>query len=81
LVKGKWTYSRYVSQSKSGKTEIWVIAAVADNTPLGQVYWYASWRQYVFYPADHTLWNADCLEEVSEFVRSLTVAHRARKVV
>lgn len=77
---GKWVYSKYVGQSKSGKTEIWVMVAVADDTPLGQVYWYASWRQYAFYPAEHTLWNADCLDEVSGFVRSLTVEHRAKRL-
>jgi hypothetical protein len=75
-VLGKWTTATFLETSASGKTDIWAIHAVADGTPLGRVCWYGSWRQYVFFPADHTLWNPDCLNEVSRFVVKCTVDHR-----
>jgi hypothetical protein len=75
-VLGKWTTAIWVGQSVSGKTQVWRIRANADDMMvLGQVRWYGRWRQYVFFPSGHTLWNPDCLDEVSTFVRASTVEH------
>jgi len=42
----------------------------------GKVKWFGRWRQYVFAPAANTVWNPDCLNEVSRFVVKCTVDHQ-----
>ena len=76
-VLGKWTFVKYVGPSASGKTGIWRVYAVAGSVALGEVRWFGRWRQYVFAPGDGTVWNPDCLNEVSRFVVKCTVDHQA----
>ena len=71
---GKWTTATSVGYSASGKTDLWEIRSVASNEILGVIRWWGGWRQYVFHPADHTIWNPDCLDEVSTFARARTKA-------
>lgn len=72
----KWITPEYVRQSPSGKTGLWEIRSVADRELLGAVRWHGPWRQYVFYPEWSTLWNPDCLDEVSAFLRDVTTKQR-----
>lgn len=71
---GKWTTAHYIGSSPSGKTDIWEIRSVATGGAelLGEVRWYGRWRQYVLHPADDTIWNPDCLDEVGAFMRGRT---------
>jgi hypothetical protein len=78
---GKWTNAECVGPSPSGKTVVWQIAAAADGCDLGEVRWFSHWRQYVFAPKAGTVWNPDCLDEVSHFTRTITAAHRAGLVL
>jgi len=75
-VLGEWTTATFLGTSASRKTEIWEIRAVAGGATLGEVRWFARWRQYVFAPAVNTVWNPDCLNEVSRFVVKCTVDHQ-----
>jgi len=75
-VLGKWTTATFLEVSASGKTKVWEIRAVAGGAVLGKVKWFGRWRQYVFAPAANTVWNPDCLNEVSRFVVKCTVDHQ-----
>ncbi len=43
-----------------------VVSVIAKRTSalLGQIRWYAPWRQYVLYPNVETLFNARCLADI-----------------
>jgi len=43
------------------------------NFPIGNVRWYAAWRQYVYYPAVDTVYSAGCLQDIAEFVRAVNI--------
>jgi hypothetical protein len=75
----KWVCFEIGSPSPSGKTMTWAIRASADDTYLGYVTWSGPWRQYVFATTGNTIWNPDCLNEVSEFLRKATTEHREAK--
>lgn len=43
----------------------------AGSKSLGIIKWYSPWRQYVFYPAESTLFSSGCLQEISNFISAL----------
>jgi hypothetical protein len=43
----------------------------ANLTPLGHIRWYRPHRRYSFYPADNTVWDRHCLQEVINFIDNL----------
>jgi hypothetical protein len=52
------------------KTSTWIVIAVSSGTELGAVTWHGAWRQYVFVPAECTVWSSGCLEDVKRFILS-----------
>jgi len=67
-IKSKWLKFEFVS--KKGKTSVWNVLH-KDDTPLGQVYWFAQWRQYCFYPEDLRVFSGGCLEDIVKFMQRL----------
>jgi|GEM_PF-3790331 len=48
----------------------WIVDVIADDgdVKLGQIRYYAHWRQYAFYPEDGTVYEKTCLTEITKFV-------------
>ena len=38
---------------------------------LGEILWYASWRQYVFCPSEETVFSVDCMADIIHFIGQL----------
>ena len=49
----------------SGKTHIYTVRNRHSNTLIGMIRWWAPWRKYTFQPQSDTIWDADCLREVT----------------
>lgn len=49
----------------------WIVNVFADDGDilLGQVRYYAHWRQYAFYPNEGTVYEKTCLYDITEFVK------------
>jgi hypothetical protein len=58
------------------KTRRFIVYSRFDNTKLGEVKWYARWRQYCFFPEGECVWSLDCLEDLTVFVHDLTKQKR-----
>lgn len=73
---GKWMYAQRLPQIRGRKTARW---EVFNNRGirLGMIKWENGWRQYVFWPAPHTLYAASCMEDLAAFVRSVNTAQKA----
>ena len=72
-------YLRFALDARASagrKTEVWNVLATRDNARLGTIRWFGRWRQYAFFPAEGTTFNADCLEAIATFCRVLTRRHR-----
>ena len=65
-------------QTPSGKTLLWDVVTVDDNTLLGRVRWFAPWRKYVFAPLPDTLFEQDCLRTIAGQIEQKTAEHRSR---
>lgn len=63
--------------SEGRKTNVYLVQARRDYTPLGTIKWFGRWRQYVFFPASGTVFNPDCLRQIATRCAALTKRHRA----
>ena len=58
-----------LERPKGWKTDVWeVISQDKDN--LGYIKFRGAWRQYVFEPTIGTFWNYNCLDQISEFLKT-----------
>ena len=62
--------------SKSGKTLTFSVRNRRYGDELGTIHWHGQWRQYVYNPADFTMYSAGCLRDVAGFVEGLNADHR-----
>lgn len=60
-----------------GVTRRWAVISKDGTWLLGEVKWFSAWRRYVFYPANGTLFDADCLTELQVFLRERTEDQKA----
>lgn len=81
------TYTRFTEIADTGKTKVWAVDNVNDGSHLGVIKWHGPWRKYVLRIEEKTIWSADCLRDVVEFIekrmaeRSLEQARRKDHVV
>jgi len=63
---------------KKPKTSVFDVLSKHHLTLLGKIRWYSPWRQYVFEPSPDTIWNKDCLRDVSAFLLGLMLARKEK---
>ena len=61
---------------KDKKTKVILIISKRHDNVLGQIRWYGSWRQYVFFPSEDTIWNSECMGDVQECIAQLMAERR-----
>jgi len=58
------------------KTRIVTVWTVRSSAFLGSISWYPGWRQYVFRPAQDTIFNSECLHRIQGYVSEMNIAHK-----
>lgn len=53
------------------KTKRFEVISTRNNDFLGRIYWYPSWRQYIFAPIYNTVWSKECLKTIEDFLQNL----------
>lgn len=71
-------YIEFVETGDTGKTKIWEVRHRSEPVTLGVISWYGPWRQYTFWPAFNTVWNTDCLEQITAFIKGQMEARKVR---
>jgi len=71
IVKYKYITLQEIEKQKGRKTVDYIIVSNSSDTILGWVNYHNHWRQHVFTPASETIWNKDCLDNISEFLGNL----------
>jgi len=56
--------------SESGKTRIYNVYNTTTNQSIGRIKWAGNFRKYAFYPENNTFYDAQCLVDISEFLKS-----------
>ncbi len=75
------TYLRIdlTGKSVSGLTSIYRVFNKDNLEGLGEVKWFARWRQYCFFPFSDTVFEKTCLHDISEYLIKLNKEHKERK--
>ena len=55
----------------TGKTDVWDVLSKSDGFVLGQIKWFGRWRQYCFYPSPDTIFNPECMNDISNLIKEL----------
>lgn len=66
---GKWI--NFIKQESTGKTEIHNVFSKEGNLELGTIKWYSAWRCYTFQPKPETIFETDCLQDITDKIKSL----------
>lgn len=74
---GKWCEVKELPQDK--KTRRWRVDTLGGKTPLGHIAWYGAWRQYAFWPANCTLFEPTCMNDIAAFCKEQTGKHREHR--
>jgi len=53
------------------KTGVFGVYSLSSGEELGRIFWYASWRQYCFFPTSETVWSRGCLHQIQDFMNKL----------
>jgi hypothetical protein len=61
-------FERAANQTTIQKHPWWWCRSNSSPTTLGTVEWYTLWEQYVFSPSKETVFSADCLLDIVDFI-------------
>lgn len=65
------TFQKLFKKNKSAKTDTYHVVSKSTQYSLGYIRWYGSWRQYCFYPANETVFDRKCLQDIIIFIQEL----------
>jgi hypothetical protein len=71
-------YIRFKLSEEKPKTKVWVVVNKKSHSIIGEISWYSAWRQYTFFPFVDTVWNCDCLDTISEFLKEKNREHKSK---
>ena len=74
------TENKYISIEKTAsknKTDIYAVINKSGQYPIGTIYWYGAWRQYCFDAYLDMVFNSECLELITDFLKDINVKHRS----
>ncbi len=66
--------SKYLEFSIIGlkpKTKVIAVESKHSGTMLGEIKWFARWRQYAFFPGRETVFNVECLNDIITHIKGL----------
>lgn len=67
----KYFYIEEIEHLAKPKTKVYHIFSESSDTIIGEIKWYANWRQYCFYPYQKTVWSRGCLIDINSFLKEL----------
>lgn len=73
-------YLKFHKASKQNpKTAIYIVRTHdLCGAKLGEIRWYAQWRQYGFYPEEGTVFEKTCLSDIANFCIELNKKQRKK---
>lgn len=74
----KWI--EFIEQPSKGVTKIFKVSAKEGDQTLGIIKWFGNWRKYAFYPEANTIFEKDCLDDISTFLDDLMEQRKLKKI-
>lgn len=70
----KWIVIILVKENP--KTSVWEVQAKSSRVLLGTIKWYGGFRKYAFFPEIDTVYEEDCMRDISDFIEAKTREHK-----
>lgn len=67
----KWVEFTSLGRKPNRKTVTMKVSNKQSGALLGCIMWYRNWRQYTFVPEALTVFNAECMDDISEKVKHM----------
>jgi hypothetical protein len=64
-------YLEFDQIGSTGKTDIWDVRSKSQGSVLGEIKWFGRWRQYCFWPSPNTIFNPECMADISKVIKEL----------
>lgn len=75
----KWITIQELKDLDTGKTQVFQVLAKQDGVLLGTIKWFGRWRKYAFFPEPETVYENDCLNDISIFISGLMLHRKLKK--
>lgn len=62
-------------QKTGAKTKWFYVYNKCGNYNIAKISWYSQWRQYCIFPSPSTVFNSECLELITNFLKDINVKH------
>lgn len=72
-----WIKFHEVLMRDGRKTQVWAVLTQDGRQVLGHVQWFSRWRKYAYFPKDETVYEQDCMREISAFIEDRTRKYKA----
>lgn len=70
----KWITFEVIEEKP--KTKVWGVFTKDGGVELGTIKWFPQWRKYSFFPAEQTVFETQCLNDIAQFLFTATENHK-----
>ena len=56
---------------RKSKTNVYAVRNKKSGVLLGEIKWYGSFRQYCFFPANDTVFDRRCMNDINNYINKL----------
>jgi len=69
-------YIKIVEIPHVGKTKAFEVQNKSGDYLLAEINWYSNWRQYCLMIYADMVFNSDCLDLITNFLKEINIEHR-----
>lgn len=73
-------YVEFILKEEKPKTQVYGVYTKAEGYFLGEIKWFPHWRKYAFFPANHTVFEEICLNDIIIFLNEI-MGKRKKKAI
>lgn len=63
----------------SNKTHMYQLVNKLSGDTIGTIKWYGAWRKYCFFPNNDTVWDINCLNDITRLIKDITQQYKDNK--
>jgi hypothetical protein len=72
----KWIiFNLYEDTGKTKKYHVFT-KDIFISTKLGEIKWFGRWRQYAFFPEPNTVFEKQCMKDITNFLENLMLERK-----
>ena len=76
-MESKWIV--FILYEDTGKTKKYnILTKDIPSIKLGEIKWFGRWRQYSFFPEPNTVFEKQCLKDITNFIETLMLDRKKK---